>query len=386
VVESLNKHKFALQNQAKNTAFNHRFYNLFSDIFSGTVLKQAYRLGQLAKLQVEGRFTQNSAIDNTKVKTEDTFVENKNLTTKTEIASDSLLKQAYRLGQLAKLQVGGLFTKSSISNNKQKYSEQYGRFLPICAKDTPHFGSDVYKLGTRARKAQADVKNFIQGTLNVRSVGQMRSKFLTTCTIKGTRGGNLQADVLQYGRSMIEMLGVLAIIGVLSVGGIAGYSKAMMKVKINKTVSQMSQMVSNIHTLYKSQSSYEGLNNNIMKKAKLVPDEVWVTGGDGYSRMYNPFEDIYWVNATGKDTDTDYKAFLLQVYAVPQEACIELATLDWGTAIPELRGIGIGAGNEFSCPTCSCNNSAACIKDLPVTVEKAANYCGSSEKMSFLFE
>ncbi|MBR2136742.1 MAG: prepilin-type N-terminal cleavage/methylation domain-containing protein [Alphaproteobacteria bacterium] len=30
----------------------------------------------------------------------------------------------------------------------------------------------------------------------------------------------------QSGRSMIEMLGVLAIIGVLSVGGIAGYSKA----------------------------------------------------------------------------------------------------------------------------------------------------------------
>ena len=33
----------------------------------------------------------------------------------------------------------------------------------------------------------------------------------------------------EKGRSMIEMLGVLAIIGVLSVGGIAGYSKAMMK-------------------------------------------------------------------------------------------------------------------------------------------------------------
>ena len=39
----------------------------------------------------------------------------------------------------------------------------------------------------------------------------------------------------QNGRSMIEMLGVLAIIGVLSVGGIAGYSKAMLKIKINKT-------------------------------------------------------------------------------------------------------------------------------------------------------
>ena len=30
----------------------------------------------------------------------------------------------------------------------------------------------------------------------------------------------------QTGRSMVEMLGVLAIIGVLSVGGIAGYSKS----------------------------------------------------------------------------------------------------------------------------------------------------------------
>ena len=38
----------------------------------------------------------------------------------------------------------------------------------------------------------------------------------------------------QSGRSMVEMLGVLAIIGVLSVGAIAGYSKAMMKYKLNK--------------------------------------------------------------------------------------------------------------------------------------------------------
>ena len=37
----------------------------------------------------------------------------------------------------------------------------------------------------------------------------------------------------QCGRSMIEMLGVLAIVGVLSVGGLAGYSKAMRANKIN---------------------------------------------------------------------------------------------------------------------------------------------------------
>ncbi len=43
----------------------------------------------------------------------------------------------------------------------------------------------------------------------------------------------------QKGRSMIEMLGVLAIVGILSVGGIAGYSKAMTKYRINKWNEEM---------------------------------------------------------------------------------------------------------------------------------------------------
>ena len=53
----------------------------------------------------------------------------------------------------------------------------------------------------------------------------------------GGRGAN------QLGRSMIEMLGVLAIIGVLSVGGIAGYSKAMEKWKINKMAEEYSYLI-----------------------------------------------------------------------------------------------------------------------------------------------
>ena len=40
----------------------------------------------------------------------------------------------------------------------------------------------------------------------------------------------------QSGRSMVEMLGVLAIIGVLSVGGIAGYSLSMRRHRANIVV------------------------------------------------------------------------------------------------------------------------------------------------------
>lgn len=52
-------------------------------------------------------------------------------------------------------------------------------------------------------------------------------------------------DASSEGRSMIEMLGVLAIIGVLSVGGIAGYSKAMGMFKDNKQMQQISMLLYN---------------------------------------------------------------------------------------------------------------------------------------------
>ena len=65
----------------------------------------------------------------------------------------------------------------------------------------------------------------------------------------------------ENGRSMIEMLGVLAIIGVLSVGGIAGYSKAMNKFKTNKVADNVSMLVANIKTLYAQQNTYKDLEN-----------------------------------------------------------------------------------------------------------------------------
>ena len=53
----------------------------------------------------------------------------------------------------------------------------------------------------------------------------------------------------QLGRSMIEMLGVLAIVGVLSVGGISGYSKAMNKFKSNKLLDQITLTITELPKL-----------------------------------------------------------------------------------------------------------------------------------------
>ena len=61
----------------------------------------------------------------------------------------------------------------------------------------------------------------------------------------------------ETGRSMVEMLGVLAIIGVLSVGGIAGYTMAMNKYKANEVLN----VISMLSTVAHAQNAGEGLTS-----------------------------------------------------------------------------------------------------------------------------
>ena len=91
----------------------------------------------------------------------------------------------------------------------------------------------------------------------------------------------------QSGRSMVEMLGVLAIIGVLSVGAIAGYSKAMFKYKLNKQAEQINQVVnavSQYHDQIKSDTAISLIP--IFKKINLIPVEM--IKDDSYS-IYDIF-------------------------------------------------------------------------------------------------
>ncbi len=59
---------------------------------------------------------------------------------------------------------------------------------------------------------------------------------------------------------MVEMLGVLAIIGVLSVGAISGYASAMNKYRLNKLTEQLNTIISAV-------SRYHGSLTNIDKSA-----------------------------------------------------------------------------------------------------------------------
>ena len=147
----------------------------------------------------------------------------------------------------------------------------------------------------------------------------------------------------ESGRSMIEMLGVLAIIGVLSVGGIAGYSKAMNKFKTNKVADNVSMLVANIKTIYAQQNSYKDLTKGYAVDLGTVPDELVASktaGADGaastvtLTNAYNGSVDINASNsvgATAANNTGDSLAFTIVFNGLSKEACITLATNDWGS-------------------------------------------------------
>ena len=148
----------------------------------------------------------------------------------------------------------------------------------------------------------------------------------------------------QSGRSMVEMLGVLAIIGVLSAGGLAGYSKAMFKHKLNSTMDQITMLVTNIRTMYGTQGNYAGLKGESAINLGIVPAVM----GSTSAGLTNPFKGgvaIARFSATG-GTDTT-TGFTLTYSGLPTEACIALASADFGSGAGSgFIGVTAGKGSK----------------------------------------
>ncbi len=199
----------------------------------------------------------------------------------------------------------------------------------------------------------------------------------------------MKNNLNEKGRSMIEMLGVLAIIGVLSVGGIAGYSKAMMKYRINKTIEQITLIAGNVRSFFAPQKNYVGVrcvcNNSIcsgqttsdgcpiIKKARLIPDEMLTLNNAGeITAITNALG--YPVNVTS-DTGNFMIDFTI---GDNSDACIELVTYDW--SIANVENVGIY----------QLDNSDDADFTPPVSVEDAAEACShlsieSESYISFYF-
>lgn len=214
----------------------------------------------------------------------------------------------------------------------------------------------------------------------------------------------------QFGRSMIEMLGVLAIIGVLSVGGIAGYSKAMMKFKINKTIQQVAQVATTVRTLYAQQKDFNGLTTYSYGTSSslddiILPDSIQKVSGSYQNEFGGGFEVGTrgdWNGPVGNYSYITYdNHFYIDLTSLPTEACIALGSTDWGSAgASGIIGISVGyfysAAIDWIYSGCkgsdiyeNGNSYYACADSLPISPAKIAEACNrfgeSSGNVSIVF-
>lgn len=95
----------------------------------------------------------------------------------------------------------------------------------------------------------------------------------------------MSEKINQNGRSIPEMLGVLAIVGILSVGGIAGYGRAMMKYKLNKQLTQYTAIITGSYQLAQLRDAAGNKNVNLtrfMINSGVVPSEMIKPGFSNY--------------------------------------------------------------------------------------------------------
>lgn len=177
----------------------------------------------------------------------------------------------------------------------------------------------------------------------------------------------------QKGRSMVEMLGVLAIIGVLSVGGISGYSKAMAKFKLTKAQDQISMLLMNVRTAFATSPNYDNLTVDNAIAYNISPGDMVIDA----SNLSNAFGGATIVAACDEDgvktqcANVDSSANTNQYFAIKldrlaKETCVSLASSDWGS--DGLVGMDI-------------NGKAHIASDMPLSFIDAgdANNCGKQD-------
>ncbi len=189
----------------------------------------------------------------------------------------------------------------------------------------------------------------------------------------------------QLGRSMIEMLGVLAIIGVLSVGGIAGYSKAMEQYKLNKLKDQyvdlFSVLLQNKEKILKDGPG--SISNSTLEALNLLPED-WTL----YRGMFTDSEGNYIYFATAND-DTLFFEMTINYDNVKkqQKICKDFTIKIFGSMYSMLKEYHIWDGSSYlilygagKCDPNGTDATSKCLNNLNLT--EISNKCNNGTHLS----
>ena len=203
----------------------------------------------------------------------------------------------------------------------------------------------------------------------------------------------------ESGRSMMEMLGVLSVIGLLSAGGLAGVNRLFAQQRVNKAVEQIGVMSAKLSQIGAQSGSYDGLTISSALKFGAVPSSAIDSPEDG--TLINPFGgDIEIEPANLVPANGDRQAYTITYDGVPEDACMALSTYKWASkGSASLIGVGAGPSDMYKATVKNklkqdCAGEAALTHvigcsggeelDLPIDPVSAINACNCTEGSCFL--
>lgn len=136
----------------------------------------------------------------------------------------------------------------------------------------------------------------------------------------------------ESGRSMIEMLGVLAIMGVITVGAIGMISTAMRTQKRTSVNDEVLQMVTQVRTLLGEYDDFSHINNST------------IFGAIGMSNK-NPYGGTYELSVDPSNS----RQFIVSITGLSESDCEYFVTKAWSDSVGYQMSGGTTSGAMGDC-------------------------------------
>lgn len=160
------------------------------------------------------------------------------------------------------------------------------------------------------------------------------------------------------GFTLIEILMVISVIALISIGAFTFFTQAMDSARSSQAKQSVNGLIVSVRDLYQGQPDYSDLDTQTVIDAGIVPSSWAVNNGDIENNFGGPVE----VNVASDDASR----FTITFGGVPETACVEIATMN-----TNIESVTIGGGDE--------------ITTIPAPVSDATSDC-SGEDNEIIFE
>ncbi|MBR2033948.1 MAG: hypothetical protein IKA03_04670 [Alphaproteobacteria bacterium] len=183
----------------------------------------------------------------------------------------------------------------------------------------------------------------------------------------------------QNGSTMLETIGAMMVVSMVSIGIISLVGKMFNAFKQNMVANEIKEVQKNITDRYRADGNYEaleGISAQDAYKEKLIPAQMLV-GNKIVHRQNGEVE----LGIGEEEIDNEKENyFTVKFKGLTNGSCIDLSQIAWNSASStDLYAITINNNKTFKVPLAATGIAPGSDNALPITIEKAVGACNAGD-------